>query len=285
MKTDFNMPWVSGHLTGGLGNRLFQHAASAGLAEQWGHECVLYKPGMETTNHAEVDRIYDLFPQVRVVETTESYQMAPEPPGACFTYLGWPERAPPGVGNVLVDGWRQTEKYFPRNGIHVDLEHAVGSARLESLLRQYDLDTDYSRRNTWSVHFRFGDYLQLPHHQIDLGSYYGQAIRQIPASARILIFSDEAVRFKSVLQGLFAHRRQDITIVAEEGVIDTLALMAYCWGGSIVANSTFSWWGAYCAHRRAGQNHKALFPRIWGKGLPPARDVVPSWGSIIENVC
>lgn len=278
------MPWVAGHLSGGLGNRLFQHAAAAGLAERWGFDCVLYKPRMETTNHAEVDRIYDLFPSINVVETEQTFQMIPEPPGACFTYLPWTEQAP-FQENLLVDGWRQTEKYFPHNGIHVDLEYAVGSARLQSLLSQYGLETEYSRSNTWSVHFRFGDYIQLPHHQIDLGSYYGQAIQQIPPSARILIFSDEAVRFKSVLQGLFAHRRQDITIVTEEGVIDTLALMAYCWGGSIVANSTFSWWGAYCAHKKAGNGHKALYPRIWGKGLPAPRDIVPSWGIMIDNVC
>ena len=59
-------------------------------------------------------------------------------------------------------------------------------------------------------------------------------------------------------------------------------LMSQCWGGAITANSTFSWWGAYFARQNAPKPFTAFFPNVWGQGLPPAKDVVPDWGTSVH---
>ena len=70
----------------------------------------------------------------------------------------------------------------------------------------------------------------------------------------------------------------------ESDEITSLWLMSQCKGGAIVANSTFSWWGAYFARLTHPDplSYKAYFPAVWGHGMPPATDIIPEWGTRIE---
>jgi hypothetical protein len=58
--------------------------------------------------------------------------------------------------------------------------------------------------------------------------------------------------------------------------------MAKCSKGAIVGNSTFSFWGAYLAHRNSN-NFTCLFPSIMGKGVPTLEDYIPPWGQVIDS--
>ena len=61
--------------------------------------------------------------------------------------------------------------------------------------------------------------------------------------------------------------------------------MSLCWGGAVIANSTFSWWGAWFAHQSTSkpESFVGVYPKVWGQGLPPARDIIPKWGITIDN--
>jgi hypothetical protein len=270
--------WISGHITGGLGNRLFQHASAMGLAEKWGHEVVFYLPLMEPTNHGPFENLMKLFPTVRVVTEEKPYLMLPEPQGHVFSYVPFQQEK---LGaNIVIDGWRQTARYFPATGVKVSFETCIPFERRTALLQKYAID-----ETSCFVHIRLGDYKILPHHQIDIGAYIKKASEHFAPGSRFLVFSDEAIQYKETLEqfvkavGFVPH------VVEESDELETLFLMSQCGGGAIVGNSTFSWWGAYFA-RQASKNpptYRACYPEVWGNGLPPARDIIPSWGIPVKN--
>lgn len=276
-------PWIAGHLTGGLGNRLFQHAAALGLAQKWGYTPVFYLPQMSPTNHGPFDTIFRLFPQIPLLTEDVPHILIPEGQGNVFTYMKFQED--PIAANLVIDGWRQSEQYFPVGGVHAALEHAISKERQAELLVKYNLTDANTRSHTCFLHIRLGDYKILPHHQIDLGSYIAKASEQFPKGTRFLVFSDEAKHHKEMFERLVKTLSHEPCIVEEEDELESLFLMSQCWGGAIVANSTFSWWGAYFARQRCPnpQRYKACYPSVWGAGLPPARDVVPSWGLSIPT--
>ena len=144
------MEWVAGRLSGGLGNRLFQHAAALGLAECLGKEAVFFLPQCASTEHGPFESIFKLFPGTRIVETAAEWGILREPVNEFYKYVPFPEEV---MLPSVIHGWRQTEKYFPRGGIQVDWSSVTAPS----------IDP-----NSWFVHVRLGDYKILPHHQVDL---------------------------------------------------------------------------------------------------------------------
>lgn len=280
MKVD---SWVAGHLTGGIGNRLFQHAAAVGLAEKWSKPVVFYLPECSETNHGPFENIFKLFPRVIPIVEKENAVKLPEPNNCVFTYCPFPEKAV--AEKTVIDGWRQSELYFPKQGIFPDFDSALSNKRLTELLEQYNLNSFEQKLSTWFLHVRLGDYKILPHHQIDFNQYYTKAMKHIPKDARVFLFSDEIEQFGKHLQDFFLGLGLQVTPVKLDDELETLYVMSQCWGGAVVANSTFSWWGSYFArkyHPKPSQ-YIAVYPSNWGKGLPIAKDIVPSWGIRIDN--
>jgi hypothetical protein len=270
--------WVSGHISGGLGNRLFQHASAMGLAEKWGHEVVFYLPSMEPTNHGPFENLMKLFPNVRVVTEESGYITFFEPQGHVFSYVPFQNEK---IGaNVLIDGWRQTARYFPSRGVNANLEGVIPLERRTELLQKYGVDDITS-----FVHIRLGDYKILPHHQINVGDYIKKASVHFPPGSKFLVFSDEAVQYKELLEQFVKAVGMVPLVVEETDELENLYLMSKCGGGAIVGNSTFSWWGAYFARQASKdpQAYKACYPEVWGAGLPPTRDIIPPWGIHIKN--
>lgn len=273
--------WVAGHITGGLGNRLFQHAAAMGLAEKWGHSVVFSLPHCAPTNHGPFDNLFRLFPTTPVITEEQPSILLYEPNGNVFTYT--PFQDSPVGANVVIDGWRQSPRYFPAQGVHAALEDCIPAHRKEELLTKYGLQTQ--RESTAFLHIRLGDYKILPHHQIDIGTYLSRASKHFPPETRFLVFSDEATQYKQMLEEFVKAIGHIPIVVDEPDELENLYLMSQCWKGAIVANSTFSWWGAYFARQRCPTpyNFIACYPDTWGAGLPLARDVIPLWGSRIVN--
>jgi hypothetical protein len=270
--------WVAGHLTGGLGNRLFQHAAAAGYAERYNKKLVFSLEKSGSQQHGPIENIFKLFPDIPIHIEDEHPIMLPEQHGAVFTYVPLPEikdNTP-----VCIDGWRQTDKYFPSDGIKANLDGCVKPTRQEELRKEYAVTP-----KTWFVHLRLGDYKILPHHQINMAAYYKPAMEKVPTDAHILVFCDEASTYNEMLIAFFQALGRTVTIVKLEDELETLWLMSQCWGGAVVANSTFSWWGAYFARQRCPTPslYVAYYPTVWGQGLPEARDIIPSWGTPIPN--
>jgi hypothetical protein len=126
---------------------------------------------------------------------------------------------------------------------------------------------------------RMGDYLVLPHHQVELGKYLMNAFERIPRNSRIHFFSDEPEKCGLYVRSYAASKGIDFTIAIVRSDVESLYEMSLCQGGNITANSTFSWWGAWFAHQ-AGSPW-ATYPSSFGRGMPKPQDLFPEWGTVI----
>jgi len=196
-----------------------------------------------------------MFPEVPIIETEFEWKELNEKDYYLY------EELPNIEGNVVINGSRQAYKYF--ENIILKPEFPVNKESLKK----------YMKPNMCSIHLRLGDFRILPHHQIDLNKYYTEALKKIPENVNILIFSDEP----NIAKNIFNISN---IIIVDEPELESLYLMSLCTKGSIVANSTFSYWGSYFAHN---DNHIGVYPDSLGKGLSEPKDYYPPWAIKIDS--
>lgn len=275
--------WVSPALSSGLGNRLFQYAAAAGAAEKWKSRPAFYLPRCTESPHGPVASLFRMFPQVPVLEREASYTEIKEPSRRFYEHIPLEEQFP--AARVILHGFRQSWKYFPADlssNLVPDWDSALGGAAVRAWLeRDAGLDTEEKRRRTVAIHVRLGDYKKLPHHQQDLGYYYQQALCRVPRGSRLHLFSDEPDLCRSLFADWCVRNDIRLTVARVRSDVESLYEMSLCWGGTITANSTFSWWGAWFARHRSDGLSWATYPDRWGAGQPRPVDVAPPWGTVL----
>ena len=138
--------------------------------------------------------------------------------------------------NITLHGYFQSEKYFKnvedeiRQDFTFKPEIAVHCKHMMSTV-----DTPIG------IHIRRGDYLINADNHTNLGlDYYEEGLAKFDKDRTVIIFSDDPAWCKE--QKLFAGDR---FLVAEGNDSYTdLCLMSLC-SDFIIANSSFSWWGAW----------------------------------------
>jgi hypothetical protein len=275
--------WIAPHLTGGLGNRLFQLSAALGLGEKWNRDVVFFLPKCGPTNHGPFDTIFRMFPSLPIIESINEWVVLEEPKRDFFKYLPF-DPSPSSTKPMIVHGFRQSPKYFPTTGVNPLLNELLDPKRWQTLLQKYGLDSVSEKTKTWFLHVRLGDYKVLPHHQVNLQTYYMNCLTKVPPRSKILFFSDEPHVLREIFENVIQAMGHSFQVVEESDELESLSLMSQCWGGAITANSTFSWWGAYFAHTRSSspETHIAFYPDNWGSGMPTPTDVRPSWGTVVS---
>jgi hypothetical protein len=120
------------------------------------------------------------------------------------------------------------------------------------------------------IHVRRGDYLNTSPdlHWVQKQDYYTRAIHSQPYVSRWLVLSDDIDWCKK--QSFLS----SYEIIDEPNELVGLAVMSLCRGGAIIANSTYSWWGAMLGAEDArapvvypskwyGREKPTLFPSGW----------------------
>ncbi|MCC2599739.1 alpha-1,2-fucosyltransferase [Sphingobacterium sp. FBM7-1] len=160
--------------------------------------------------------------------------------------------------HLYLDGYFQSERYFvhARNAILRTFHFPPLDDKNQGLAASIA-----NAKNSVSLHIRRGDYLKpevAKYHGVLPLSYYSQAIELIQNKLddiELYIFSDDPV-FAQENFGHLCH----VTLVNgnEREAWKDMALMSMC-QHHIIANSSFSWWGAWLAQ----QNGIHIAPRDW----------------------
>ena len=289
-------------LTGGLGNQMFQYAAGLALARTRHTELKLDRSWYDETTARKSHESYALdafsvperFATPGEIEQTRGSRpiwhrrwrnnlqrlLRPGHPPAPGNW-----HAPPSFAfypaffeqpdNTYLHGMFQSERFFAPVAGDVRARFSrpgPGPAALAPLAGRIKSGPSAF------LHFRRGDYVTDPRYARDIGqpaaSYYDAAVRRLrerhPA-ATLYIFSDDidAVARDFKPPGPHEFVREPAGTAPHE----VLHLMSLC-DHAIIANSTFSWWGAWLGEK-PGQF--VIAPRRWFAAGSPhdGRDVVP----------
>ncbi len=262
-------------LRGGLGNQLFQYAAGKALAEHHRTELLvdLYTYSKHPYRKFELSKFnidakeatreqVHLFtgsnPVIRYVNKRENYlrcqKVFAQPHYHFFEdFFSLPD-------NLYLSGYWQSEKYFA----------SIGSIIREQLTPRALLDDHNSSfiarmqsENSISVHVRRGDYAASKDYASFFGvlsaAYYEGAIAKMRTEVErpsFYFFSDDPAWCRQTFSGLQA---AFIDHNKGEDSFKDLVLMSAC-RHNIIANSTFSWWGAWL---NQNQEKKVIAPQLW----------------------
>jgi len=177
-----------------------------------------------------------------------------------------------------LDGYWQSYKYF--------------DAYRDQIVKQFipinidkknrEVAEEIKRENSISLHVRRGDYVTNPHanqtHGICSLGYYKLCIEKLEKNIDNLhfyLFSDDPTWVK---ENLIIHH--PITIMDRNGSKDAhidLYLMSLC-KHHIIANSSFSWWGAWLSNSK---NKIVFSPHRWFQSGESTDDLIPeSWEKV-----
>jgi hypothetical protein len=261
-------------LIGGLGNQLFQYAAGRRLAHRLNVPFKLDVSPFETytlrsykLSHFSVIEEFASKSEIagfepfyhskkrRVINALCKY-VAPARRKLVFTESTLEpvkQEILSEVGGFYLSGYWQSEKYF------VDIENILRAEfRLKERMSQQSLRMadEILRCNSVCMHVRRGDYVSNPKvnsiHGVCEREYYYRCADRIAATEpdpRIFIFSDD---MGWVIENLrLPYKTTHVTHNGAERDYEDLHLMSLC-KHHVIANSSFSWWGAWLA-RRPGQ--------------------------------
>ena len=237
---------------GQLGNQMFQYAALKGIAAKHNYKTII-------PNHNEL--IVDALGNKLRIELFDAFDIPCYPmdigtiphdrnlqePHYHFSQ----ELLDNCPDNVSLVGYFQSEKYFKHIEDDIRKLFAPKKEAKEAYEEVKELFDD-----PVAVHIRRGDFLRnsVHHHNLSM-QYYETALRAFGQERQIIIFSDDTDWCKQ--QPLF---EGDRFLVCEAGGPYTdLYLMSKC-SDYIIANSTFSWWGAWLSHN---EDKLVIYPDRW----------------------
>jgi hypothetical protein len=165
-------------------------------------------------------------------------------------------------GNLELSGYFQSPKYFNHNREHIVNLVCDYKYEIQDKLNKY---FEGIEKEKISVHFRRGDYLKLQHtHYVQPVDYYKRALKRmadelgvdtLKYNFHIVVFSDDIEYCKQLK--LFKQFKDIMFVQATD--VEELYLMSDC-NFHIIANSTFSWWGAYLNQK---EDKIVIAPKKW----------------------
>ena len=245
------------NLYGNLGNLLFQYATAVSL----GKGQAVGVTASEATRRQLTDYA-ELFGRLEVV--------AEAPYGARVVRQAYerPTELPSAEsGDILLDGYFQSENYFDRELVY-DL-FKPSATRVDALRTKYG--EWLSRPGVTGLSVRRGDYLRKAAWHPFVGErYFRDCLARLPDVRDFIVCSDGIPWCRRFFPKAFPERR--FLFVEGAPVLDQLYVHALC-ANNVLSNSSFSWWGAWLAQRRRvrdGLPGVALAPSMW-YGYAPRR--------------
>lgn len=280
-------------LMGGLGNQLFQYALGRKLSCESGAELKLdtshFTPGARKYRLDRFNVVENIATPLEIgrlsgrarkgivgkLELAIKVRLGMQKPSLVKENgCGFDARALRRINEVYLDGYWQCERYFE------DIK--------EVLMNEFALKTQPDTPNrlimeqmeqteSVSIHIRRGDYVSNPTffkvHGVCSTHYYESAVRLITEKIKnphFFMFSDDLAWCRQNLNLGFPVTYVDCN--GEERDYEDLRLMSHC-KNHIVANSSFSWWGAWLG---INPQRMVIAPKRWfADEAKDDRDIVP----------
>tara|TARA_Y100000768_G_scaffold387917_1_gene380971 strand:- start:4292 stop:5110 length:819 start_codon:yes stop_codon:yes gene_type:complete len=260
-------------LMGGLGNQLFQIFTAIAYSMRYKTEIKLpiNKPDITTRPHYWNTFLRNLKPILTnnpPIHFTNLYEYSHE-----YTEI---EYIPV---NFTLRGYYQSYKYFEE-----EYENICKLIQLEEQKDEVKKKIDFDISDCVSLHFRIGDYKNIQDcHPIMPINYYYNSINNIINETgkidwKILYFyekqdTEDVNNFINVLQNKYPSM-EFISVNHTFHDYEQMLLMSMC-SHNIIANSTYSWWGAYF---NSNKEKTVCYPYKWfGPSLDKnVKDMFPS---------
>ncbi len=240
---------ITCHLMGGLGNQLFQIFTLISLSIDSNNKFILpaYLDVAGTKRHTYWDSIFCKLKCFTATKLLDKYTIKEN----FFHYNNLrPELLR--NDNFCLYGYFQSYRYFQTN--YDVICRMIGIDELQNNTRNRFIST-IDLKNTISMHFRIGDYKQVQHcHPILTPGYYKSSISHITnklddgATITVLYFCEEhdIQSVENTIDGLTHEFPTIVFTRASNSLCDWEQMMLMsCCSHNIIANSSFSWWGAY----------------------------------------
>lgn len=272
-----NIMIIAHNIVGGLGNQLFQIFATIAYGMEHGRRIIftyddytrsgLNRPTYWTNLLKYLQIFTTAFPNNKMTNQ-ELVKLPKIMDDTCHNYV---ELKQSSFDAVQLFGYFQSPKYFEKyldkilNLIH------FSEIREEVLQENNYFFTDKSDTIYISMHFRIGDYKAIQHcHPIMKYDYYETALKRMVTelecqqnSLKVLYFyeSQDTLDVKNIIDPLSNEFANIEFIPVGTGLEDwkQMILMTGC-HHHIIANSTFSWWGAYL---NPSASKIVYYPSVW----------------------
>lgn len=258
---------VTTKLLGGLGNQMFQIATVYAYAKRHGFDygfdfdsCYTPLQGYSSVKYKD-----DFFKNIKRLDNTIFNMEYIEP---SFSYNKIPKN-----DNLVLNGYFQSEKYF--KDYKEDVIKLFSNFDIKDERRVLDFlfnlhKESNGKKNSVTIHVRRGDYLTPPEKQqfhtnlADTTDYYQKAM-ELFNDCNFIFVSDDIQWCKDNFKG------DNIFYSPFNSELEDLLLMSLVYG-NIIANSSFSWWGAYLS-----LNEKIVAPKQWfgPNGPKDTQDIIP----------
>jgi Glycosyl transferase family 11 len=287
-------------LMGGLGNQMFQYAAARRLSLHRGTEVAFDLSYYDCCPEGDTPRTYELSRFAITAQIASSLEIA-EISGVCrhkLQLLLVKIRSLLGLGrfprncyhesisgfdsqvlelpdNIYLHGYWHSANYFKDVESVIRSELTVNS---EPTGRNKELLPEIASKQSVAIHFRRGDYVSNAktaayHGQLD-STYYSRALDIIVEridSPHFYVFSDEPDWVKNNVTFRFP-----VTFIEHNSsgqAFEDMRLFSYC-RHAIIANSSFSWWGAWLMQN---SDKLVISPSRWfAKSVPEPNDLIPA---------
>lgn len=237
---------------GRLGNQLFQIASMIGIADKTKHKLLLPKWNYSKYFNWNIEEGF----------MTSSNNI--QEPAFHYSEVKLSEK---GIFDFL--GYYQSEKYWIDSKESVLKTLSFKESYLDGIRKKY---SEALKKKPIAISVRRGDYVGNPNYELLPVEYYILALMaNFPdwQERNVIVFSDDMpycrVHFGCFpnfyfTDSKFNNNDKRLYFAENTSAIEQLALMNIC-EDFIIANSTFSWWGAYLANRG-----KVVYPSIYCKG-------------------
>lgn len=177
--------------------------------------------------------------------------------------------------NINLWGYFQSERYFSNAKTEILADFTFKEEILNKaskLVSKFD--------NPTSIHIRRGDYVTNTNHSTLGLDYYENAIDCFDKNQVFLIFTDDIEWVSN--QSLFTKKNMFLVSRIFNNYFLDLCAMSLC-NNHIIANSSFSWWGAWLSNQKL-----VISPNDWFKNSKTysnynTKDLIPSEWIKVDN--